>query len=102
MESRSKNVDLSYLIDASGGNNQFIKEMIEIFLKQTPLYIKELKKLCKEKNWVEFRKIMHKIKPTITMMGIREGDDYVKEVDYRIKNKIEIEKIPIYVEKMET
>jgi hypothetical protein len=101
MKPDSKNIDLSYLKDASGGNTKFIKEMVEIFLKQTPLYIIELKKYNNDKNWEEFRKIMHKLKPTITMMGIREGDNYVKEIDYKVKNNVETDGVSSLLDKME-
>lgn len=87
-------IDLSYLKDASGGNHAFMKDMIEIFLKQTPNYLTQLDEYCQAADWVEFRKVMHKLKPTITMMGIKEGDALVKEIEPKVKHSEELDKIP--------
>jgi len=35
-------VDLSYLNDIAGGNVEFVIDMIDIFLEQTPVYFEEL------------------------------------------------------------
>jgi PAS domain S-box-containing protein len=87
-------IDLSYLKDASGGNHAFMKDMIDIFLKQTPGYLAQLNDYCKDANWVEFRKVMHKLKPTITMMGIKEGDALVKEIEPKVKKSEELDTVP--------
>lgn len=93
--------DLNYLKDASAGNKVFIKEMIEIFLRQTPAYLSELKKSGEEQRWEEFRKVLHKLKPTITMMGIRKGDTLVKEIEYVVKHCPEADKINAMVGELE-
>ena len=36
------NVDLSYLRDVSSGSNEFMVEMIELFLEQTPVYFEQI------------------------------------------------------------
>jgi PAS domain S-box-containing protein len=97
-----KVTDLSYLNDASAGNKNFISEMIHIFLEQTPGFINHLKKTCAEKNWVEFRKTMHKIKPTIIMMGIHSLANDIPRIENSVKKETNLEEVPSLVAKMES
>jgi PAS domain S-box-containing protein len=97
----TKIIDLTYLQEASGNNKNFLKEMIGIFLHQTPGLIASLHSTSKAEDWVEFRKIMHKLKPTITMMGIHELEPEVVNIDNAVKKGIEIEKLPAMLERFE-
>jgi PAS domain S-box-containing protein len=97
----TKIIDLTYLKEASGNNKKFLKEMIGIFLAQTPGLIANLHETSKAEDWVEFRKIMHKVKPTITMMGIHELEPEVVNIDNAVKKGIEIEKLPVMLERFE-
>ena len=42
------NLDLSYLQDVANGSNEFMIEMMEMFLKQTPGYFEQLDQLIKD------------------------------------------------------
>jgi len=86
--------DLSYLNEASAGNKKFIKSMIETFINQTPGIIKELKETSHNKNWAEFRKIMHKFKPTLAMMGIDSLKGDVVSLETNVKQGAFLEKVP--------
>jgi HPt (histidine-containing phosphotransfer) domain-containing protein len=94
-------IDLTYIKDAASGNTIFIKEMIVIFLKQTPTYLSLLKEYREEGNWDEFKKILHKLKPTITMMGIKKGEAFVKEIELLVKGHIDLYKIESLLIKLE-
>jgi PAS domain S-box-containing protein len=97
----TKIIDLTYLQEASGNNKNFLKEMIGIFLAQTPGLIASLYETSKAEDWVEFRKIMHKLKPTITMMGIHELEPEIVSIDNAVKKGIEIEKLPDMLKRFE-
>jgi PAS domain S-box-containing protein len=97
-----KVTDLTYLNEASAGNKTFIKEMITIFLEQTPDFINHLKETSKGKNWPEFRKTMHKLKPTITMMGIHFLQGDIPKIENSIKKETDLDTIPALVDKMES
>lgn len=93
--------NLNYLKEASAGNVKFIHEMINIFLRQTPGYLSLLKELGDQKDWLEFRKIMHKIKPTISMMGIYSLDSVVKQIEICSKEHKNLEQLPILLAELE-
>jgi HPt (histidine-containing phosphotransfer) domain-containing protein len=96
-----KITDLTYLTEASANNKNFLKEMIEIFLKQTPGLIAGLQKTSKEGDWAEFKKIMHKIKPSITMMGIHELESDIIKIDIAVKKGIDVEQLPFLLQRFE-
>jgi len=72
-----KLVDLSYLRNVSNNDENFIKEMIDTFLKNTPIALSEAQKFSNEKNWHELGRTIHRIKPSITFMGITHMKDRV-------------------------
>ncbi len=62
-------LNLSYLQDISGGDADFMIEMIDIFLDQTPKYFAHLSEALADKNWPLVAETAHKIKPTLAFMG---------------------------------
>lgn len=62
-------VDLSYLNDIAGGNVEFIIDMIDIFLEQTPLYFNQLGEAIQNEDWKATGDLAHKIKPTLAFIG---------------------------------
>lgn len=94
-------IDLTYLKNSSGNNTDFIKSMITVFLKNTPEYISELKKIYKTQDWLAFRQVMHKIKPTFPMLGINEMSEIVYNIDNCVKNQQNLEDVPKHIQEME-
>ena len=50
-QGQEPNLDLSYLNDISGGSAEFMIEMIDIFLEQTPLYFNDMAAAIQRKDW---------------------------------------------------
>lgn len=88
-----KHTDLSYLINASDNNAGFIRQMIEIFLKQTPEFLQDLRTYHDKQDWESFRKIMHKMKPTIKMMGIHELNKHIEFIETSVKQHQDLSEI---------
>jgi PAS domain S-box-containing protein len=65
-----KLVDLSYLKSVSNNDTDFIREMIVTFLESTPKSIKEIEEHAASGDWSNLGKSIHKIKPSLTMMGM--------------------------------
>ncbi len=62
-------LDLSYLNEISGGDEDFIKEMIETFLEETPKDLNDIEAHLSTQNWAELGKTAHKMKSSIKMFG---------------------------------
>ena len=74
-------IDLSYLRDVSSGSNEFMIEMIELFLEQTPAYFAQLDQFIFEENWARVAEIAHKIKPTLAFMGADAAKESMAEIE---------------------
>lgn len=101
-KTQKKITNLSYLHEASSGNKIFMNEMISIFLKQTPEFLEKLKHLGEKKDWNEFRKVMHKLKPTIFMMGINDLDPVIKKIETCSKEEKNLDSLPDHLEELES
>ncbi|HKC67400.1 MAG TPA: Hpt domain-containing protein [Bacteroidia bacterium] len=65
-----KVTNLDYLNEISKGDADFIKEMISIFLTETPDEIKQLQKAITETDFQKIRAISHHMKSTIPFVGL--------------------------------
>lgn len=88
------NLDLSYLQDVANGSNDFMIEMIQLFLNQTPAYFEQLDQLIKDLNWPFVAEISHKINPTLTFMGIESARASMAEIEQNARNLKNLETIP--------
>jgi PAS domain S-box-containing protein len=61
--------NLHYYEKFSGGKKEFVKEMMEIFVEDTPKLLKELENAAKIKSQERLAPIAHKLKSSFGMMG---------------------------------
>ncbi len=97
MIDKSKNeqaLDLSYLREMSGDSNEFMVEMLDAFLKQTPLYIADLASAVKASDWKAVSEYAHKIKPTFYYVGREDARDHMQVIERNAREGVELEKIP--------
>ncbi len=79
-------IDLTYLKKVSNNNQEFIQEIVNTFLETMPKAIEDIDTLTQEKNWIQLGKVIHKIKPTITLMGIHHLKDKVMDLELQTKD----------------
>ncbi|MHB1178889.1 MAG: Hpt domain-containing protein [Daejeonella sp.] len=87
------NLDLTYLRDVSSGSNEFMIEMIDLFLDQTSGYFENLEKFIKEENWAKVADVSHKIKPTLAFMGANAAKESMGEIENNARNLTNTETI---------
>lgn len=63
-------IDLNSLKEFSGGNKEFEKELIELFLKQVSDDLNELEKSFDESNDFRMKSISHKLKSSMLVVGL--------------------------------
>lgn len=83
-----KSYDLKVLIDISGGDKEFMRRMIEIFMTDSQVALKEIKAALEVKDLETIYRISHKIKPMIDSLGIRSLKNEVRELEKLSKNGI--------------
>ncbi|WP_053405325.1 Hpt domain-containing protein [Persicobacter sp. CCB-QB2] len=97
----SKLTDLTYLKSVCDGDSSFMTEMIETFLQGTPEIIDQLKVACKNQNWAEVGAVAHKVKPSITFMGIESMKDLILDIEHSGKDARNVEKLMGKIEEFE-
>jgi len=77
--------DLNYLKKVSGNNLDFIKEMIATFIKTLPPILDDLQMASGKSDWVTTAKIVHQVKPSLTLMGIHALKEPVAFIEEELK-----------------
>ncbi len=85
----SLQIDLSYLNEVADGNVEFIVEMIDIFLAQTPDTLKGLLNAIEQKNWNSISELSHKIKPTLGFIGVHSVREVMADIEMKAKKEID-------------
>ncbi|HEX7367803.1 MAG TPA: Hpt domain-containing protein [Pelobium sp.] len=86
-------IDLSYLKEVASDNVDFMVEMIDIFLNQTPDYVCVLSDAVAQKDWPKIAEMAHKIKPTLAFMGANEAKEKMASIEARAREKQDYEGI---------
>ena len=86
-------IDLSYLEDIAGGSNEFIIEMIDMFLEQTPRYCTEIKQAIVDKDWKKVSDLAHKVKPTLAFMGSNSAKETMASIETDARNLANLDSI---------
>jgi len=79
--------NMDYLEDLSGGNTQLIKEILELFVKQTPHDMELLGSHITQGNWEKAYKQAHHVKPTLAYVGANGLRAELQEIETLAKNR---------------
>ena len=85
--------DLAYLMDLSSGNTQLIREILELFIKQTPPDVERLAAYIKQEDWENTYKQAHHIKPTLAYVGANQMRQELQEIEDDAKHRQNAETI---------
>ena len=77
--------DLSYLKTVSNNNEKFVKEMVSTFVETMPKSIEEISRFTKSRDWVNLARAIHKIKASITLMGMQRAKTIAIEIESQAK-----------------
>lgn len=86
--------NMSYLEDLSGGNSILIKEIIELFLRQTPGDIELLGSYIQQREWEKVYKQAHHIKPTLAYVGANGMREELQHIETLAKNQQDLDSLP--------
>jgi HPt (histidine-containing phosphotransfer) domain-containing protein len=81
----TQKTDLSYLLNLSDGDLNFVKEIIEAFLQEIPLALQQLETHVKNQEWEASGKVVHKLKPNFAMLGMQKLETKAKQIDACLK-----------------
>lgn len=86
--------DLTVIVNMADGNNDFVYEFIETFLKRTPVTLEELNEAWKNKELEKTHLMAHKLKSTIDLTRIdslKEEIRYIEQYAQEINKEDEVD-----------
>jgi HPt (histidine-containing phosphotransfer) domain-containing protein len=95
-------VDLSYLEEITGGDQEMIIEMLDLFISDIPEHLKKIKGFYDEKNLIDMGKEAHKVKPTLQYVGFFDMFELIKQLEAYGREENDSEEIPSIISKLET
>jgi HPt (histidine-containing phosphotransfer) domain-containing protein len=79
--------DLNYLKKYSSDDDEFVIEMVELFVANTPGFLKEMETAFREGDHNIIARTAHKIKPSMSFMGIPNGKELCMELEEIAKSE---------------
>lgn len=77
----NKLYDLGKLMEASRGNDEFVKKMIRLFITQANISLQQIQKAFAEKDFKTVKEIAHRFKPSIDNMGINSLKQEIRDIE---------------------
>jgi HPt (histidine-containing phosphotransfer) domain-containing protein len=90
-------IDLSYLNEISGGDQGFIKEMLELFVNSTATEAEQFDALLANNNYEGIGHLAHKMKAPIQMLGANNLFLLIRDLEKFGKEMSNLEKIPTMI-----
>jgi PAS domain S-box-containing protein len=85
-DEKIKYTDLSIIYDGAGGDLNYIKEMIEMYINIMPQYLQELNDLFAKQKWEELGKQCHKMKTPAAYFGVIELRELMTNMELSVKD----------------
>jgi CheY-like chemotaxis protein len=100
---RTKCIDLSYLHKRTRANPDLMKEMISLYLDQTPTLIRTMKNSLQNKDWDSLYSAAHKIIPSFSIMGMHEDyENMAKKIQEYAITKVYLDKAEELILQLDT
>lgn len=100
MDNRFETVNLSYLEEISGGDANFQKELIGIFLNQIPEFLTNMKEYLEKNEDGLLAKEAHTAKSSVLIFMMDETGKTLKQIQLLAENN-QTEQIPILLANVE-
>ena len=92
--------DLSYLEDLSGGNRDFMREIIDMFVVQTPGDLQQLETLIDQRDWQQAASQAHRIKPTLNYVGANALRDELQQLERNAREETDVNQIRVHYDRL--
>ena len=102
MTKNENTIDLTYLKQLSNGDVDFVREMIVVFMEQTPEGIGQMEKHLQDKNWKMLRAVVHKMKPSFSFVGLKELNLTINSIEEYAEKETHLDLIPELIAKLKS
>lgn len=94
--------NLAYLREISDNNEDFFKDFINLFLQNAPLSITDLETGAANKDWEKVRQASHKLKPSLSYIGMKEMHAMAASIEDYSKSKSNLSEIPLMIRQLKS
>jgi len=77
----SSGIDLKNLYELTGGDEDLLKEIMELFLDQTPGLMSNVVSHFKSKEYDQVKEFSHTLKPTFTYVGMEKATELAEQIE---------------------
>jgi HPt (histidine-containing phosphotransfer) domain-containing protein len=93
--------NLNFLESFTGNNSEKMRKYISIFLSAAPAEMDGIRKSAEEKNWDALRAGAHSLKPQMTYMGIKSGEELLRKLEEYAGNVSNTEEFPSMIKTLD-
>ncbi|MBS1488454.1 MAG: response regulator [Bacteroidetes bacterium] len=79
-------INLSHLEKVSNNDEKFIREIAQAILQTFPDAVIQIQKAATAGDWISLGEIVHKIKPSITMIGMKDAKEKAIHIEELVKS----------------
>lgn len=101
IEERYKTVNFSQLYEYSLGDNSFIIRMLNIFIRDVPNYLDNLKVAGDKGDLTAFKKTLHLLKSTFSLVGLEDESAKIAEIEKKPTNALDMKELIKYSEHLQ-
>ena len=101
MEPEQKITDMTFLTSFAGGDTVRMKKYVSMFLQIAPQQLEKIRAALTASDWDSVRANAHSLKPQITYMGIRSGEELIKKIENDAASRTNTDAIPAMFSQME-
>ena len=92
-------IDLTFLHAMADGNFDFIVEMLQTFNDEAGELINGVKESMEENDLDKLKFFVHKFKSSISLVGNKELQNLLNEIEQNIKTAVNLDAVPSMVDK---
>lgn len=89
-----KHINTDLINEVAAGSSELINDLAQMFFKQAPVFASQLDELYNSKSFMELGKLAHKIKGSVSTLGMTELASNMKELENIAKQGINQELYP--------
>jgi HPt (histidine-containing phosphotransfer) domain-containing protein len=94
----SNTINLNYLKEISGGDNAFIKEMLELYMATTAKEAELFKGFYEKEDLLAIGHLAHKMKAPVQMLGFTSLYNTLREIEDICKTGVNLNLLPVNIE----
>lgn len=95
-------LDLTYLNEISGGDKNFIREMLDLFVVTTASEAEQYDSLLANSEYERIGGLAHKMKAPVQMLGANDLFETIRSLEISGKERSNIDQIPSLIAKVKT